>query len=191
MKPQQMDKQAPPPQGVNYADMAIAFIALVPELLLHDPRTFGVRSVAPRGGGAVVATYVFALFYTYDDKTPLIALSLVTAILAICAYISAKLHESRGQYCHSRYNGRPWLVRIFPISEARAKRAEPLLIVMAGWALHHWNCPLGSFVITAGFCYGFRVVLEYLGTRTRVLDFNDALAEQSVAMQAMKRVRRR
>ncbi len=45
--------------------------------------------------------------------------------------------------------------------------------------------------MTAGSCHGFRVILQYLTGRTRTLDFNDALVEQTVAMQAVKRMRRR
>jgi len=191
MRQQQREPEPTPENGANYADMAIAFFALVPELVLHDPRTFGVRSVSARGGGAVFVTYLFGLFYSEYNTGPLMMLTLATAVLALVAYLCAAFHGRQGHGVHSFYNGLPWLVRIFPISEDQAKRAEPLLIVIAGWVLHHWNCPLGSFVITAGACYGFRVILNYLVDRTRVLDLNDAIAEQSVAMQAMKNRRRR
>ena len=191
MKQQRNESQTPPEPGANYGEMAIAFIALVPELLLHDPRTFGIRSVAARGGGAVLAMYIFALFYDHDNTRPLLILTLVIAVLAITAYLSAAINERRGHFRHTFYNGLPWLVKLLPVSEDWTKRTEPLLIVVTGWVLHHWNCPLGSFVITSGACHGFRVILDYLANRTRVLDFNDAFAEQSIAMQAMKRMRRR
>jgi hypothetical protein len=187
----QQKNENPPDDGPNYVAMFCAFIALVPELLLHDPRTFGIRSVGPRGGGAILVMYVFAICYANDNKSPLLWLTLITALLALFAYISAVLRERRGEFFHSRYNGRPWVMSLFPISEERLKRCEPLLIVVAGWGLHHWNCPLGSFVITAGACHGLRVILSYLANRGRTLDFNDAMAEQTVAIQAIKRMRRR
>ena len=95
MKQQGNESQAPPEPGANYGEMAIAFIALVPELLLHDPRTFGIRSVAARGGGAVLAMYIFALFYDHDNTRPLLILTLVIAVLAITAYLSAAINERR------------------------------------------------------------------------------------------------
>ena len=191
MKTQQREPEPRSEAGANYLEMAIAFIALVPELFLHDPRTFGVRSVQPRGGGAVLAVYVFGLFFAHDNTNPLLILALVTAILALTAYLCAALRSQQGPVVHSFYNGRPWMARLFPMSEDRAKRMEPLLLVVAGFTLIGWNGPLASFVITAGACHGFRVIVGYLLNRTRVLDLNDAIAEQSVAMQALKRRRRR
>ena len=178
-----------PENAANYVDMAIAFFALAPELLLHDWRTFGVRSVGPRAGGTVLAMYVFAICYSYDNRTPLLLLTAIVALLAIAAHISAVIRQGRGQLCHSRYNGRPWALSICPVSEARMKRTEPLLLVVSGLGLHCLNHPLGSFVITAGSCYGFRAVLEYLVTRTKTLDLNDAMAEQAISMKAMKQRR--
>lgn len=185
----QNNAQEPPENGVNFVEMAIAFFSLAPELLLHDFRTFGVRSVGPRAAGTVLAMYIFANCYSFDNRTPLLMLTTIVALLAIVAHISAAIRLGRGQICHSRYNGRPWAVAIFPISEPRMKRIEPVLIVLAGLGLHCLNHPLGSFVITAGYCYGFRVVLEYLLTRTKSLDLNDAMAEQSVSMNAINRRR--
>ena len=178
-----------PENAANYVDMAIAFFALAPELLLHDWRTFGVRSVGPRAGGTVLAMYVFAICYSYDNRTPLLLLTAIVALLAIVAHISAVIRFGRGEICDSRYNGMPWAVAIFPVSEDRMKRTEPLMLVLTGLALHCLNHPLGTFVITAGSCYGFRVVLDYLVTRTKTLDLNDAMAQQAISMKAMKQRR--
>lgn len=191
MHRQQSNNEEPQDNGVNYVEMAIAFFALAPELLLHDWRTFGIRSVVPRAAGTVLGMRVFALCYTYDNRTPLLALTVIVALLAISAHISAVRRERRGELYHSFYNGKPWALTILPMSEGRMKRTEPLLLVLSGWGIHHLNQPLGSFVVTAGACYGLRVLLEYLVTRRRTLDLNDAMAEQAVAMQAMKRMRRR
>ena len=186
-RPEENEPQ--PENAVNYADMAIAFFALAPELLLHDWRSFGVRSVGPRAAGTILAMYLFAICYSYDNRTPLLLLTAIVALLAVAAHISAVIREGRGQFCHSRYNGRPWGVTIFPVSEARMKRTEPLLLVLSGLGLHCLNHPLGSFMITAGSCYGFRVVLERLITRTKTLDLTDAMAEQAISMKAMKQRR--
>jgi hypothetical protein len=190
VKQEQDNKKELPDNGVNYVDLGIAFFALAPELVLHDPRSFGVRSVGPRALGTLLSMYLFASSYTYSSRRPLLVLTALIALLAIVAQISAVIREGGGRLCHSRYNGRPWAIAILPMSEARMKRCEPLLLVLCGWGLHHLNYPLGSFVITAGACYGVRVVLEYLVTRRRTLDLKDAMAEQSVAMQAMNRIRR-
>jgi hypothetical protein len=191
MPGQQNNKEEPQNNGVNYGDMAVAFFALAPELLLHDWRSFGIRSVAPRAAGTVVAMYLFAMCYTFDNQTPLLALTAIVALLSICAHISAARRERGGPLCHSFYNGRPWAMAILPMSEGRMKRTEPLLLILSGWGIHHLNCPLGSFIVTSGACYGFRVLLETLGMRRRTRDLNDAMAEQAVAVQSMQRNRRR
>jgi hypothetical protein len=178
------------PNDTNYFALFCASMALVPELLLHDPRTFGIRSVFPRVGGAVLMIYVFAVAYVADDKTPLLFLAIATIILSILAYIAALLRERRQSVLHSRYNGTPWLSYLMPMSEERMKRCEPFMVVATGWFVHPWNCPLGTFLIWVGACHGFRVVFGYLNIRNRELDFNDALAEQTIAMRAMKRRRR-
>jgi hypothetical protein len=191
MQRQQNNTEENSGNGVNYVEMAIAFLALAPELLLHDWRTFGIRSVGPRAAGAVLGMYLFTGFCTYDNRTPLLALTAIVALLAIMAHGSAMLRERRGNLGHTYYNGRPWATAILPISEGHMKRIEPLLLIVSGWGIYHLNCPLGSFVITAGACYGIRVLLESLVARRRTLDLNDSMAEQAIAMQTMNRSRRR
>jgi hypothetical protein len=192
MKTQQPDQTSPPPeQGVNFVEMFVSFAALPVELLLHNPFTFGVRSAGARGAGAVLLMYAFGMFYTVDNRMPLFVLMIATAILCVVAQVSAMVRQGRGECCHSRYNGRPYAMAFLPISELRMKRIEPSLVLGLGWVVHHWNHPLGSFVMTSAFCQGFRMVAEFIFTRTRALDLNDALAEQTVAMQSVRRTRRR
>lgn len=192
MKTQQPDKtNAPPEQGVNFVVLFISFAALPLELLLHNVFTFGVRSAGARGAGAVLLMFLFAMFYTNDNCTPLFVLTIATAVLCVIAHVSAMVRHGRGEGCHSRYNGRPYAMAFFPISEVRMKRIEPSLVLVLGWVVHHWNHPLGSFLMLSASCQGFRMVAEFIFTRTRALDLNDALAEQTVAMQAVRRTRRR
>ena len=192
MKPQEQNSNSnPPEQGVNFVEMFISFAALPLELLLHNVFTFGVRSAGARGAGAVLVIYLFAMWNPYDNQTPLFVLMVVTAVLAVVAHLSAMAREARGELCHTRYAGRPYAMALFPISELRMKRVEPLLVLAIGWLLHRWNYPLGAFVMTSGWCQGFRMVVEFLFNRTRALDLNDSLAEQAIAVQAVRRTRRR
>jgi hypothetical protein len=192
MKPRQQDSNSyPPEQGVNFVELFISFAALPLELLLHNVFTFGVCSAGTRGAGAVVVIYLFAMFYTYDNQTPLFVLMMATAVLAVIAHVSALVREGRGELCHTRYAGRPYAMAVFPISELRMKRIEPLLVLAIGWLVHRWNYPLGAFLMTSAWCQGFRMVVEFLFTRTRARDLNDSMAEQALAMQAVRRTGRR
>jgi hypothetical protein len=192
MKPQQQNEpQTPPDSGTNYIALAVACLSLSAELTLHNPFTFGIRSVGPRAAGTLLLMWVFGLCYTSDNRTPLLAFTALIAALSVIARISAMIRERRGKLCHSRYNGRPWALTVLPISELRMKLVESWLLILGGWGLHHLNVPLGSFVMASAACYSLRTAMEHLANRTRTLDFTDALTEQTIAMQAMRRVRRR
>lgn len=191
MKPQQSNMSKPPEQPVNWPLIVCLSATLPAELVLHDFRTFGVRSISPRAVAAVILMFLFVAFHPHDNGAPLFFFMIATILLSIIAQIIATVRYRRGALCHSRYNGRPYLMRFLPWSEMTIKRLEPLIVLMSGWCLHRFNHPAGSFLIAAAFCMAIQVGLERIGRRERELDTHDALIEQKLAMQNINTVSRR
>jgi hypothetical protein len=179
-----------PPSGsnTNWPLIFCLFSGLPLELVLHDVRTFGVRSVGPRAGGAALVMFVFVCCHPHDDQRPLTCFMIAAIVLSIVAQIIASIRYYRGGRELSRYNGTPYAVWLFPRSEVAIKRLEPVVALLIGGAIHHFNHPLGAFLITAAFCQGIRVGLDRIGRRTRDLDMNDALVEQQMAMEDVRGV---
>jgi hypothetical protein len=191
MSSQQNNNATPPGQSVNWPLIACLCAILPIELVLHDVRTFGVRSIGPRVLGAALLMFIFAHFHPNENGAPLICFMSVTILLSIIAQIIAMVRRRRGVVCHTRYNGRPLLMLLVPLSEATIKRWEPLIVLLSGWLLHHINHPLGSFVVVAAYCMGIKVGLERVGMIERALDTSDALVEQTMVLESVRNVRAR
>jgi hypothetical protein len=130
--------------------------------------------------------FLFVGFHPNDNGAPLFCFMIAIILLSIIAQIIAMVRRRRGAPCHSRYNGRPYLICLLRCSEATIKRWEPLIALMSGWVLHRFNHPLGSFLITAAFSLAIKVGLERIGIRERALDTSDALVEQTLAMESVR-----
>jgi hypothetical protein len=182
----------PPGQAVNWPLITSHFISLPLDLVLHNVKTFGVRAVRPRTGGALLIMFLFVAFHPDENVIPLIANMVAVVALSIIAYISAKLRLRRGQECNSWYTGRPHLCRLFPRRrETTIKRLEPFLALAAGAAIYHFNHPLGSFVIAAAIGIAVRVGVEYRDMQARALDVNDAIINQKITFDMAHRTKRR
>jgi hypothetical protein len=182
------------PEGpvVNWPLIVCHFLALPPELVLHKVTSFGVRSVAPRIGGALLLMFLFVAFHPGENCLPLICFMIAVIALGLVAQISALLRKWRGEQGHSRYSGRPYAMWLAPfVSEMAIKRLEPFVVLMAGWGIHHINHPLGSFLIAAAVGLGVRIGSEHRGNYARVMDMNDALIEQRIAMNNLRNMQRR
>ena len=189
---EQHNNAKPPGQMVNWPLIACHFLSLPVELLLHNVKTFGIRSIGPRAGGAVVIMFLFAAFHPGENCWPLGCFMVAVVALSIVAGISAMLRQLRGEMSHSRYTGTPYALRLLPRwSEVTIKRLEPFLVWGAGGMIHHFNHPLGSFLIAAAVGLGVKVGLEYQGIRTRHLDMNDALISHRISMKEVRSVARR
>jgi hypothetical protein len=181
----------PPAPVVNWPLILCLSAALPIELLLHDLRTFGVRYVGPRAVAAVLIIFLFAGFHPDENCTPLTCLMVATILLSVVAQIIAKVRQRRGALIHSRYSGRPYLMKLVPCSEVTIKRLEPLLAFGVGWIIHVFNHPLGSFVVAAAICLAIRVCIDRIGSSERALNINDAMIEQTMALESVRHLRGR
>jgi hypothetical protein len=173
---------------VNWPLIICLSVSLPIELVLHDLRTFGVRSIPPRAAGAALLMFLFMAFHPNDNGVPLFCYMMVVILLSVIAQILATVRNRRRAVCHSRYNGRPYLMWLLPWSEATIKRLEPFIPFTLGWFLHRFNHPLGSFLIASAICLAITVALERIGNRERKLDMNDALVSQTIALQSVRDV---
>jgi hypothetical protein len=181
------------PQGpvVNWPLIICLSAALPIELLLHDVRTFGVRYVGPRAVAAVLVMFFFAGFHPEENCLPLTCLMIATILLGVIAQIIANVRRWRGALVHSRYPGRPILMKLIPWSEKTIKRLEPLLAFGVGWIVHVFNRPLGSLLVTAAICLAIKVGIDRVGSSERALDINDAMIEQTMALESVRNLRGR
>jgi hypothetical protein len=176
------------PQGpvVNWPLIICLSVSLPIELVLHDLRTFGVRSIPPRAAGAALLMFIFMAFHSNDNGAPLFCYMMAVILLSIIAQIVATVRDRRRAVFHSRYNGQPYLMWLLPWSEATIKRLEPFIPFTLGWCLRRFNHPLGSFLIAGAICLAITVALERMGNRERKLDINDALVSQTIALRSVR-----
>lgn len=191
MNRQQNNTTKPPAPVVNWPLILCLSAALPIELLLHDLRTFGVRSISPRAVAAVLLMFFVAGFHPDENCVPLTCLMVATILLSVVAQIIAKVRQWRGQAVHSRYSGRPYLAKLIPLSEVTIKRLEPLVAFGMGWIVHVFNHPLGSFLVIAAICLAIRVGIDRIARGERALDINDAMIEQTMALESVRNLRGR
>jgi hypothetical protein len=173
--------------------LILCYVAGLPiELVLHNVRTFGTRSVGPRIVMALLLMLVFVWSHPQDDCRPLISFLIAVVPLSIIAQVSAMLRQWRGERTHTRYNGRPYLMWILPwCGEVTIKRLEPFVMLVVGWGVHIFNHPLGAFLITAALGLGVRVGIEHRVNCARAMDVNDSIIEQTIAADTVRRMQRR
>jgi hypothetical protein len=181
----------PPGKPVDWPVIVCLSAGLPIELVFHDFRTFGVRSIGPRMVIALILMFLFAGFHPQDDGAPLGCFMVFTIIAGTVAFLVAKVKQRRGAMVHSRYNGRPYFMCVSPFSETTVKRIEPFIAFALGLIIDFANAPLGSFVMTASVLLALRVAFEHVGKTERALDINDALIEQGQAMENLRNQRMR
>jgi hypothetical protein len=189
MSRQQQNSERPAGKVVNWPLIVCHFLGLPLELVLHNVKTFGVRSVGPRAGGALLVMFLFVAFHPDENVRPLIWFMIAVVPLSIAAQISATLRLWRGQQSHTRYSGRPYAMWVFPYwNEVTIKRLEPIVTWVVGAIIYRFNHPLGSFVVCAATGVAVKIATEFRGNRTRNLDMSDAVIDQRIAMEGMRGV---
>jgi len=187
---QQQNKFAPKQSPVNWPVIVCMSASLPIELLFHDFRTFGVRSIGARVAPAVLLMFVFAGFDANENSLPLFGLIIATVLLTVIAQICCRFRNRRGFNLHSRYSGRPYATKLVNWSETNIKRLEPLLACGIGCIVHVcFNHPLGSFLIVAAICMWITVGIDRMVSGDRALDMNDQMIEQRVAMENLRDMR--
>jgi hypothetical protein len=192
MRQQQQNSMKAPEQVVNWPFIFCCVASLPLELLLHNIKTFGVRSVGPRAVMAVLLMFIFIAAHPNDDCRPLFWFMILVIPLSIIAQFSAMLRRRRGEPGHTRYSGKPYLLCLFPqLSEGTIKRLEPVVMLMVGGIIHHFNHPLGAFLLTAAVCLGITIGIVHRANCERALDMNDSLIDQQNAAASVRSMQRR
>jgi hypothetical protein len=141
---------------------------------------------------AVLVMFLFVAFHPDENVLPLICFMVAIIALSLVAQISATYRWGRGEQVNTRYNGRPYLMRLFSRwSELTIKRLEPYIVLILGWGIHHFNHSLGSFLITAAIGLGVRVGIEYRMIRSTAMDMSDGMIQQKIALENLRNLQRR
>jgi hypothetical protein len=190
---QQQNKNAKPPgEIVNWPLIACISVGLPLELVLHNVMTFGVRSVGPRAGAAVLLMVLWLTCYPAQNVVPLTCFLIGVIALSIIAQTSATFRWWRGKKTNTRYNGKPYAMWLLPHwKEVTIKRLEPVLALLLAWVIHHFNHPLGTFLITSAIGLGIRVAVEHRMIRELAMDMNDAMIQQKIALETLRNMQRR
>ena len=110
-------------------------------------RDFGSEGLGFPAFFAMVLMLLIGGLGRMPDMFPFLGFWLLTVILQRARTFDL---ARRGRICHSRYEGYPWLALSFRGvgTESRAKRVvEPVLCLLAGFALYQGYHGLGKFVM--------------------------------------------
>jgi hypothetical protein len=158
--------------------LLINAMAISLEVFMH--RDFGGRFISQQ---ALVAAFLipgYSLFWDERSLVPMACFYLLFVVFAVINAIRAYRRMRRGQSSHSRYSGRPKVLKAFPrLSEEKAKAyIEPLLALGVGLILLDVNQPFSVFLCFAGTCMHISARETERSMRRRAMDMNDAVCEQ-------------
>ncbi len=77
----------------------------------------------------------------------------------------------------------PWCGELF------IKWLEPILVLFAGYFVHRWNRPLGTYLLIAGSALLITATFSIAAARERVLDMNDAVTGGQVTAESFRSLR--
>lgn len=187
MQPQQQQNSGQPLQGLR--DSANLFFVIC-QLLGTWPRAwlsvpgscgshfFGFHAMA----GWIGIVFWSGLFFPQHDQRPALWLWLGTAgillLHRICSF--------RSRVFHSRYSGRPWLLRCVPFlkNEIAVKVGfEPLLMGGLGFFLLGVSAPVGSYLMLCAAAQGFTGAYQETIDRAEARMIRDAAQRQRYVME--------
>ncbi|MCC6970193.1 MAG: hypothetical protein IT434_08210 [Phycisphaerales bacterium] len=187
-----MNREPEPRSFLDNARSSLNLLAFVAGTLANSVEVILHRRRGKRAGGvfdmaAFVLIPFWGVFFPAQEQGPLLAFWLVYAIA--CARHS--MHPADPSM-HSRYSGRPILMRFFPrVKDEITFKAstEPALVFLAGFVTLLFNEPLGSYLMAAGLGLGFTVQLALKLQRARAEQLNDARLEQEHLIAEVRRLR--
>ncbi len=190
-----MDQQPQEPTFMqrlaNFGNVLTFFaqsVALTGEVFLHD--RFGDRYFRFQAIGALIFMLFYAACWQGHDLTPLAGFFIAFMAMMILARIGVLYRRVRGtgDAIHSRYTGRPHLIRIFPrLDELKTKQGiEPFLMIFIGILTCGYNEPLAVYLFITGIAMRASVDLNESYQREKALNLTDAWIEQQ---QIAKRFR--
>ena len=181
-------RDQPEPKGwtpIEDAQNAASILMLVAQSLAAPVEVFlrtrfGRRYFGVPAFLGFMAVPMWMLFWPREDPTPIFVFWGLYILMQLRARIEGWIMVARGDIVHTRYNGRPRLARIFKnIHEHKLKGFhEPALAIIVGMFMLAVSEPLGSFLMTSGFCLGLvNSVIESI-ERNRAMSMHDAWIEQ-------------
>ena len=138
-------------------------------------RYFGIQSLC-----GLFAVPLWTLLWPEEDPLPVWLFWALFVLMQLRCRIESSLMAARGQFIHSRYNGRPRLAFIFRRTDEVKLKAgfEPLLVMVTGVLLMPVSQPLGSYLLVAGFCLLVNHAAIESVERARAMEIHDAMLEQ-------------
>jgi hypothetical protein len=152
-------------------------LCLSVEAFCHTRFGSGYVGCGPMG---LIVLWAFAAAFPADDLRPLLGYEAAFAVAWLVAVAGVlRRRWRRGEVPHRKYSGRPILMGLLRgWREPNVKHAEALAVVLAGWAVHLANRPLGDYLLLAGslvFLRNWALVAE---RRHQAAEMHDHALEQ-------------
>jgi hypothetical protein len=179
--------------GIGWLVLICRALAVSVEVFLHKGNTFGQRYLGPQVGVAALILFFWPAFRPGVDTGPVFGFLIAFLVMCFCARAAILRRGQRGDLTeHSRYTGRPWLMRIAGrTSEAKVKgMLEPLLVWLAAVLTMPLSEALGNYLLLAGFGLLVSVQMTLASERQRVLDMHDAYVDQRNIVEQWRERRR-
>ncbi len=193
---QDQQQHLPTPSFGAVSDMLVLVtngLALSVEVFLHNFKTFGVRYVGMQGIVPVLFIPLYLSFFLpQHDPRPMFCFLGAYLLLIAFSRFSAFRRAARGDSTHSYYSGTPWIMgQNSRISEVAIKNyIEPLLAGVVAFLLLDYNLPLAIYLLIAISCLFAMNLQATMTMRGRVMDMNDAVAEQEIVAEQFRNMRR-
>jgi hypothetical protein len=139
----------------------------------------------------MVVIYAFSFLFAPQDLRPLFYFMTVYGLRWLIVAVAVTIRYWRGKdVLHSQYNGRPYLCRFFPhCKEVSAKHLEALAAILLGWGVHHFNRPLGDYLMLAASLVFLRVYGLAAHQRRIVVEMNDRMVQQQLIADRFRELR--
>lgn len=194
--PQQQQQPVSSTNGIGNALSWILFaarsLAVTVEVFLHRSDSFGERYFGFQAAAGFLLILLYPLFWQEHDVSGVLLFLGAYLLMLLWARVRTALRVRRGGgQPHTRYSGRPGLLRISRrLSERFAKCClEPLIVFLSGPPVMAWSEPLGGYLMLAGLglFISTNAAAGYEGRRAA--DMHDAFIEQRSLAEEFRRMR--
>jgi hypothetical protein len=167
-------------------------MAVTVEVFLHDQ--FGERYLGAQSFFGLLAIMGSSLFCGRQDTRALLGFLVAYIIVCSAIRIETAIRRRKGTLpAHSRYNGRPFLMRLMrrtPEIDIK-QRIEPLLVLFVGIGVLPYSQPLGGYLMAAAIALAASVGMTEAQQRIRAMDMNDAVISQTDVAERFRDMNRR
>ena len=152
-------------------------ICLTIEVFLHA--NFGVGYIGAGVMGVLVIFLSTYLFPDQDIRAVLWFMAVFGVVWVVHGTITLIRFWRGRDTTHSKYNGRPYLCRLFSTwRETTVKHLEAMAVIALGYGIHRLNQPLGDDVMGAATLAFLRISSFTSQQRGRAIAMNDRAIEQ-------------